>query len=242
MGKIIGFEDCKTKIINFLKLEHKNERIKELKNQKFDLYKAIDYLETFDFNMFNTENRYRNDEYSDFYSKDKNTHCDFLPLARAVYVIIWTNVFENLYYDINCEESNYTRDTIISDKKAVIGNFMLLPRKAYHRQSFNTYRKKLNNDDFWQFLELMKKIYAILQEINYNYDDFYLSDELPYWEYIVRENSFYFDKIRTFSEFMDVNLLKGFENSDTFLKKRSKILCSILKYRIVGPNYRSGIY
>lgn len=233
MGRCIGYLDCKNKIIRFLKLEHKNNKIEALNKQEFDLEKAIDYLETFDFKKLNKDSFYRNNvNYSEFYSKDDNIHCDMLPLTRAIYVVVWSSVFENLLYGEIGYKGDYTRETILSNGSAYIGNFMLLPSKTYNSQSFNTYRNHLNNDDFKEFLELIKKIYSDLEKSKYNFEKFEFEHKLPYWNEIVKANSFYFDKIKTYDEFLNINFLKDFENSENFIKRRSKIICSILKYNL----------
>ncbi len=106
---------------------------------------------------------------------------------------------------------------------------MVLPGKTIHQQSFNTYRNNLNNDDFNDFLKLMERIYSELKVIKYNFYKFNLTDTtLQYWTNLVKENAFYFNKIKTFDEFIDVNFLQDFEDNDDFLIKRGERICKIL--------------
>ncbi len=214
-------EYCKNLILDFLQLEKQDCN--------------IDYFTTLNLGCLWDDEHKNRYIYGKFRASSDE---DSFHLVKAIYYILWNKYLPNMD-SFDDMERYYGGDTINpvrnSKKYLTIGNFMLLP-KSYHKknETFNIYKYITFRDDFYKFMKKIQDLYK--NKITKEEDINNITDE-QIWEKIVIINNWYFKKVKTFDDFVKINMLEGWENLknsefdaiENFIKNRSIKMIKNLK-------------
>ena len=194
----------------------------ELENQKGN----YNYLENFNFGRLG---QYNHKIYGKFRASSDE---DSFHIVKCIYYILW---YKHLPFISNFAEMEdyYGGDTISpirnSNYYLTLGNFMLLPKKSSGNTTLNRYKYCCFRDDMFEMCKKFKEMFNFYNNKTWINENIYNAT----WEKIIEANKFYFENIKTYNKFLEINYLKDYTDStnniEEIIKNRSKKMVKTLK-------------